>query len=285
MWLILHAFGLWECLSIPGPLGRAASSGSLGEQRWLIALLLVNAALFVFLRRSDPGYVRSTSLKGAPHMQNHLSHGHNNAASSAGLDTKALGHYSAKEYPAERDRLLEKGGAAPFCAVCNVPQPEGCRHCRRCNRCVKGFDHHCIWIGNCVGDGNKEAFLAYLCTQTSLIVAALHNCISGFSLQHSKLIGWHQAVLTLSIPFWLAVLILVGALNGFHCFLLASGGTTHTVLGRSSPGSRDTCRAVALFAKLTTPCLRRMFPGTPVSEESVKAAAASVCDNQYYSCF
>ena len=31
-----------------------------------------------------------------------------------------------------------------------------CRHCRACDKCVSGFDHHCKWLNNCIGDRNYK---------------------------------------------------------------------------------------------------------------------------------
>lgn len=31
-----------------------------------------------------------------------------------------------------------------------------------CDRCVEGFDHHCIWINNCIGQRNYKIFFAMI---------------------------------------------------------------------------------------------------------------------------
>ena len=48
------------------------------------------------------------------------------------------------------------------CYHCNTFSNENSntRHCSICNVCIEGYDHHCVWIGKCVGKGNK--FLFYL---------------------------------------------------------------------------------------------------------------------------
>lgn len=40
------------------------------------------------------------------------------------------------------------------------------KHCYTCNKCVINFDHHCIWVNNCIGIKTYNYFTSYL----SLIV-------------------------------------------------------------------------------------------------------------------
>lgn len=48
------------------------------------------------------------------------------------------------------------------CSVCQVIQPRGCQHCHFCQVCILGHDHHCPWMGKCIGQKNLCAFYTFL---------------------------------------------------------------------------------------------------------------------------
>lgn len=47
------------------------------------------------------------------------------------------------------------------CEFCRKIKFERSSHCRVCKICVLRRDHHCVWIGNCVGNGNNQFFFNF----------------------------------------------------------------------------------------------------------------------------
>ena len=70
--------------------------------------------------------------------------------------------YIEKEPNLEFMELLETFEANSLCPFCEIIRIPKSRHCNICNKCVLRFDHHCPWIGKCVGKNNLCAFYTFL---------------------------------------------------------------------------------------------------------------------------
>ncbi|UKK01158.1 palmitoyltransferase [Theileria orientalis] len=96
---------------------------------------------------------------------------------------------------------------APFpskmshCNVCNFVDPSS-KHCNVCNKCVINFDHHCIWVNNCIGASNYTHFILLL---VSALVYLTFNIVltmyTAFSYKDSEkaLDKFRNAVFDLSL--------------------------------------------------------------------------------------
>jgi len=66
-----------------------------------------------------------------------------------------------------------------YCGTCSIIRPIRSSHCFDCDNCVEKCDHHCPWIGNCVGKRNYIYFYFFVVTFTVLLVY-----IEGFCIAH-----------------------------------------------------------------------------------------------------
>ncbi|CAI7874472.1 unnamed protein product, partial [Closterium sp. NIES-54] len=127
-----------------------------------------------------------------------------------------------------------------YCDTCLLYRPPRCSHCSICDNCIEKFDHHCPWVGQCIGRRNYPFFFLFVTTTTLLCVFVftlsafyikllVDNSYSGASGQSISLLealgkGYMAAVL---MVYTFIMVWFVGGLTGFHSFLISRNQTTY----------------------------------------------------------
>jgi hypothetical protein len=111
---------------------------------------------------------------------------------------------SPSEGPADSEEVLSAISKPPppqLCAVCLIDK--GCnmsKHCPTCDVCMSDkLDHHCSFLNNCVGEGNRRLFVALLffCTLGSALASVMnyHVAVSVYCHddEHTNWVSVHRA--------------------------------------------------------------------------------------------
>lgn len=59
--------------------------------------------------------------------------------------------------------LDDKKDVINYCPINFFLMEENSKYCLICQNYIKGFNHHCYWVGNCIGKKNFNKFMIFIC--------------------------------------------------------------------------------------------------------------------------
>ncbi|XP_062863738.1 palmitoyltransferase ZDHHC14-like isoform X2 [Trichomycterus rosablanca] len=184
--------------------------------------VLVFFVLGTLLRTSftDPGVLPRATPDEAAHLESQIDIA--NGSSSTGYR------------PPPRTKEVTINGQTvklKYCFTCKIFRPPRASHCSLCDNCVERFDHHCPWVGNCVGKRNYRFFYMFIVSLSFLTIFIFAFVITHIVMKSHKsgflnaLKDSPASVLEVVVCFF-SVWSIVG-LSGFHTYLIGSNQTTN----------------------------------------------------------
>ncbi|XP_047949781.1 probable protein S-acyltransferase 7 [Salvia hispanica] len=193
---------------------------------WGIAVLVVFIVSTVYVlvlllltSGRDPGIVPRNAQPPEPETNN--------------LSTE-LGSGHTPRLPRTKDFIINGATVkVKYCDTCMLYRPPRCSHCSICDNCVERFDHHCPWVGQCIGLRNYRFFYMFVFS-TMLLCLYVH----GFCWVYIKKIMdsenssiWKAMAKTpasiVLIVYTFLALWFVGGLSIFHLYLITTNQTTY----------------------------------------------------------
>ena len=207
-----------------------------------MSLVLLSTMFYLIASFMDPGYARSNicDVESSSHgvTFNNTPQQDGGGGENELLEANEMVDTSETSFmltpPASKDSV--SGTALPRwrrCGFCDIIQPLRAKHCEECQQCIRRYDHHCPWLGSCIGERNHKFFLAFLFSETCLIAWTIHISYRAFRAEHTWKHwferNWMVLVLTM---FLCAVMIVVGLLWLCHSFMMFTAQTTWEFMSR-----------------------------------------------------
>ncbi|KAI1713546.1 DHHC palmitoyltransferase domain-containing protein [Ditylenchus destructor] len=186
-----------------------------------VLFLLAMASLFK-TSFSDPGIIPRASVREVVELERQQ---HEAAARNQ----------NGVEWNQPRTKVIQVAGQSiklKYCFTCCLFRPPRSSHCSVCDNCVLNFDHHCPWVGNCVGLRNYRHFY-FFTTILSVLDFFMGACVILHLVMLTNEKGTFLEAIKLSPPSLLTGLINIISiwsilgLSGFHTYLIAINQTTN----------------------------------------------------------
>ncbi|XP_042893563.1 palmitoyltransferase ZDHHC18-like isoform X2 [Penaeus japonicus] len=193
------------------------------------AIPAVGALLFIFVMSSlfhtsfsDPGIIPRATAEEAIYTEKQI-------------EVPNSGNVPSYRPPPRTKEITVRGVTVKlkYCFTCKIFRPPRASHCSICDNCVERFDHHCPWVGNCVGKRNYRYFylfiisLAFLCVFIfSCVIAHLVIFMNKEDETFMVAIQKNPASVIEGVICFFSVWSILG-LAGFHTYLTTSNQTTN----------------------------------------------------------
>ncbi|CAD8052290.1 unnamed protein product [Paramecium sonneborni] len=109
-----------------------------------------------------------------------------------------------------------------YCATCAIYRPARASHCPSCDNCVVRFDHHCPWIGQCIGRRNYVYFYFFIMSVSFKLIFVFGTCLSYIvdeSKKRSEFMDTSDAISETLAQNPVSIILVIYSF-GFSCFVV-----------------------------------------------------------------